>query len=277
MIRYPNAKINLGLHVTEKRPDGFHNLETVFYPIGLSDILEVVTPNSENGRGELTFSSSGIPIPGEGNLCSKAFYLLKNDFHDRMNDVHCAAHLHKMVPIGAGLGGGSSDAAFTLTMLNDIYKLNLNTVQLEAYAARLGSDCPFFIKNKAVFASGRGEIFESISLDLSPFFIKLVIPAIHVSTPWAYSQIKPKQPAFDLRRLGEIPVEDWKNTVVNDFEAPVFAKHPELPAIKEELYNEGALYASMSGSGSAVFGIFSAMPKHSSNREGSIVWTGKLG
>ncbi len=276
MIRHPNAKINLGLHITEKRPDGFHNLESIFYPIGLSDILEIVTTPNKETANSLQFSSSGIPIPGKGNLCEKAYVLLKTAFPDQMKGVSCLAHLHKLVPIGAGLGGGSSDAAFSLRMLNHLFNLRLDDSQLENYAGQIGSDCPFFIRNKPVFAGGRGELFEPITLHLSNYYIKLVIPQIHVSTPWAYSQIIPKKSTFDLRTIGTLPIKEWKNTLVNDFETAVFLKHPEIALLKEELYREGAVYASMSGSGSAVFGLFTTPQPSQAEKADCTVWTGRL-
>ncbi|SEW46898.1 4-diphosphocytidyl-2-C-methyl-D-erythritol kinase [Chitinophaga sp. YR573] len=249
MIVFPNCKINLGLHVTRKRPDGFHDLETVFYPLPLTDALEVITP------GTLTFTGSGIPVPGntEDNLCLKAWHLLKQDF-PLLPEVNI--HLHKHIPIGAGLGGGSADAAFILQLLNNRFELSLTEEQLITYAAKLGSDCAFFIPNKPCYATGRGEILEPIPLNLDNWSFVLVYPGIHVNTGWAFGRITPKVPAQSLRDSILAPVESWKTLISNDFEAPVFSAHPELAQIKDELYAYGAVYATMSGSGSAMVGIF---------------------
>lgn len=249
MIVFPNCKINLGLHVIRKRSDGFHDLETVFYPLPLTDALEVISP------GTLTFTGSGISIPGNttDNLCLKAWHLLKQDFPEL---APINIHLHKHIPIGAGLGGGSADAAFTLQLLNNRFQLNLSEEQLIAYAATLGSDCPFFIRNKPCYATGRGEILEPISLNLDTWSFVLVYPGIHVNTGWAFGKITPKIPVQSLHSSIMEPVENWKTLISNDFEAPVFSAHPELSVIKAELYANGAVYATMSGSGSAMVGIF---------------------
>ncbi|ACU61219.1 4-(cytidine 5'-diphospho)-2-C-methyl-D-erythritol kinase [Chitinophaga pinensis] len=249
MIVFPNCKINLGLHVVSKRPDGFHELETVFYPLPLTDALEVLSP------GKLSFTTSGIHVPGDqtDNLCLKAWRLLKQDFPE-LPEVNI--HLHKNIPIGAGLGGGSADAAFMLQLLNNRFQLDLSKEQLISYAAILGSDCPFFIENKAVYATGRGEIMQPISLDLSGWSFVLVYPAVHINTGWAFGRITPQAPAHSLQESIMQPLETWKDTISNDFEAAVFPAHPELATIKEKLYTAGAVYAAMSGSGSAFVGIF---------------------
>lgn len=249
MIVFPNCKINLGLHVTRKRPDGFHDLETIFYPLPVNDALEVITHTS------LQFESSGIPVPGNAadNLCLKAFELLRSDF-PQLPPV--SIHLLKNIPIGAGLGGGSADAAFMLQLLNQKFQLGLTEAALLDYAAQLGSDCPFFIINRPCYATGRGEIMETISLDLSAYSFLLVHPGIHVNTGWAFKQLTPGTPAYSLRDVIQTPVELWKDIVTNDFEIPVFQAHPVLGNIKEQMYSSGAVYAAMSGSGSAVFGIF---------------------
>ncbi len=270
MVQFPNCKINIGLHIVSKRVDGFHNIETIFYPVGLKDILEIVvrnTPNSViqnqsqieiNALNEIEFSSTGIPIPGDAanNLCIKAYQLLKKDFRDL---PAIKMHLHKHIPMGAGLGGGSADGAFTLLLLNEKFRLNLSQEQLINYAAILGSDCPFFILNKPAFATGRGEILESINLDLSHYTFVLVHPEIHVNTKWAFEQIQPKTPTKSIKEIIQYPIEEWKNHLQNDFEAPIMQQHPEIAAIKKALYEDGAVYASMSGSGSSVVGIY---PQH---------------
>lgn len=249
MVIFPNCKINLGLHITGKRPDGFHELETVFYPVQLRDILEVVSSTS------LEFQSTGLAIPGNpaSNLCLKAYQLLKEDF-PQLPPVQM--HLHKIIPMGAGLGGGSADGAFALRLLNEKYKLNISSKQLIDYAAKLGSDCPFFIMNKACYATGRGEILTPINLDLSRYRFVIVHPGIHINTKWAFEQIQPGLPSRSIKDIIQLPIQDWKHYLSNDFEAPIMQNYPAIEAIKMALYNDGAIYASMSGSGSAVFGIY---------------------
>lgn len=249
MIIFPNCKINLGLHILRRRTDGFHDLETVFYPLPLTDALEVLSDNN------LQFNSSGIPVPGDeqDNLCLKAWRLLKADFPEL---PPVKIHLHKHIPIGAGLGGGSADAAFVLQLLNDKFRLGISDEKLVDYAARLGSDCPFFIRNKACYATGRGEVLEPLELDLSRYSWLLIYPGIHVNTGWAFGQITPRVPEQELQQSILQPVEEWKSLIFNDFETPVFSAHPVLGEIKAQLYEAGALYATMSGSGSAMVGIF---------------------
>lgn len=249
MVIFPNCKINLGLHITGKRPDGFHELETVFYPVPLKDIFEIVPSTS------LQFQSTGLAIPGnpESNLCLKAYHLLQYDF-PHLPPVHM--HLHKIIPMGAGLGGGSADGAFALRLLNQKYQLNLSTEQLIEYAAKLGSDCPFFIMNSACYATGRGEILTPINLDLSCYRFVIVHPGIHINTKWAFEQIQPGLPLRSIKEIIQLPIQDWKYNLSNDFEAPIMQNYPAIEAIKLALYKDGAIYASMSGSGSAVFGIY---------------------
>ena len=258
MIVFPNAKINIGLNVVSKREDGFHNLETVFYPIKLTDALELAVAE------ETRLTTSGIQIDGapESNLILKAYQLLKTDF----NLPPLQFHLHKVIPFGAGLGGGSSDAAFTLKMLNDYYNLGLSSQQLESYALQIGADCPFFIQNKPTFATGIGNKFHDIELDLSDYEIIILKPNILVSTPEAYSNVIPRNPKFRLTQIIKTPVEDWKNLIVNDFEKSVFTKYPQIAELKQLLYDFGANYASMSGSGSAVFSIFRHLPTDLKNK-----------
>jgi 4-diphosphocytidyl-2-C-methyl-D-erythritol kinase len=253
MVIFPNSKINLGLNVVEKRSDGYHDIETVFFPVHLRDALEVIK------KEKLEFSTSGFSIEGEPdkNLCIKAYDLLKKDF-SQLPAVQM--HLHKAIPMGAGVGGGSADGAFTLKLLNKKFELNLSEKQLINYSLQLGSDCPFFILNKPCFASGRGEILEQIELDLFEFKIVIVHPTIHISTAWAFSQLAGRlQRPDNYKRIKEViqqPISTWKTELVNDFEKPVFEKFPEIKNIKDKLYDAGANYASMSGSGSAVYGIF---------------------
>lgn len=252
MVLFPNAKINIGLFVTEKRQDGFHNLETVFYPIGLSDILEI--GKGEGKQGEYLFKNTGIDVgcETEKNLIVKAYKKLAVEYD--LPAIYI--HLHKIIPFGAGLGGGSSDAAFMLKGLNDFFELHIPNSKLIACAAELGSDCAFFIRNHPVFASGKGEILEDIPLDLSDFKLVLVKPGFGISTPEAYAGICPQPASFDLRELEAQKIGEWKKVVKNDFEKIVFQKYSQLAEIKQQLYNVGAVYASMTGSGSAIYGIF---------------------
>ena len=252
MITYPNAKINLGLNIVEKRPDGYHNLETIFYPIKLQDALEV---NLLEGEGDYALNVSGTPIEGEpeNNLVVKAYRLLKKDFP---NMPAIDIHMYKHIPTGAGLGGGSADAAFMIKLLNDKFNLQLSTEKMEEYATRLGADCAFFVRDQPVFATGIGNIFEPIELSLKGYHLVLVKPDIFVSTKDAYANVTPKHPETSLKEIIQAPIETWKKTMKNDFEESVFMKFPEIAAIKDRLYDLGAVYASMSGSGSAVYGIF---------------------
>ena len=256
MLVYPNAKINIGLNVVEKRPDGYHNIETVFYPIGLCDALEVEVSESCT---DYSFSSSGILLEGdpEHNLIVQAFRLLRSQFQFPPLDIS----LYKQIPFGAGLGGGSSDASFMLKVLNEMFELKLTPGKLQKLAAQLGADCPVFIKNKPVFASGIGDVFKPIKFSLKGYFLLLVKPDIHVATPEAYSLVVPKQPEFSLADLIQRPIQEWKGQVVNDFETSVFSKYPKIKNLKDEMYEMGALYASMSGSGSSVYGLFESTPE----------------
>ena len=269
MVVFPPCKINLGLQVVSKRPDGFHDLITCFYPVPWYDILEIIP--AEN----FSFSSSGIPIPGtkENNLCIKAYELLKKDW-----SLPCASiHLHKIIPMGAGLGGGSSDAAWTLTTLNKIFNVGLSADQLFVYASKLGSDCPFFIQDRPKIGMGKGDVLTDISIDLHEKFIILIKPPIHVSTAEAYADVVPGKQAIDLKNvLEKFPVQEWKTFLRNDFEPVVFRKYPEIAGLKESLYDQGALFASMSGSGSAVFGIFSEEKHFKKNFAGMSYWSGWL-
>lgn len=253
MITFPNAKINLGLNIIEKRPDGYHNLETIFYPINLQDALEVT--RRENGGDECTLHISGALLEGEpeDNLVVKAYKLLKKDYPEMLPiDIH----MYKHIPAGAGLGGGSSDAAHMIKLLNDKFSLGLTTGQMEEYAAQLGADCAFFVQNRPVFATGIGNVFEPVELSLKGYHIILIKPDIFVSTRDAFAEIKPARPAVSLKEVVKQPIETWKDSMKNDFEDSVFKKFPEIAAIKDELYDLGAVYAAMSGSGSSVFGIF---------------------
>jgi len=248
MILFPFAKINIGLEVLRKRTDNFHDLETIFYPIGLCDILEI------NRSDNFYFTLSGIQIleNSEENIVIRAYRLLQLEFS--LPPVRI--HLHKQIPIGAGLGGGSSDAAFTLIGLNDLFKLNLDKYQLLQYASKLGSDCPFFLIGHPVFAEGIGNLFSEIDIVLNNLTLVLVKPGYTVSTLVAYNNIVPEIPKFSLKESLNLPVKLWKDRIENRFEKGIFPHYPQIKEIKEKLYKEGAIYASMSGSGSSVYGLF---------------------
>lgn len=246
-----NAKINIGLRIVRKRPDGYHDLQTVFYPTDFfTDTLGFI-PNHASGFDFQVESDEDIGDPRD-NLCVKAFRLLQRDFG--ISGV--SVFLRKAIPTGAGLGGGSADAAFTLRTLAEIFTLPVSPEQMAAYALQLGSDVPFFLFNRPVYATGRGERMVPVDLDLSRYRLKIVKPDIRVSTKEAYAGVTPKESEVLLPNVLQRNIAEWKGLVVNDFEEPVFAKYPELREIKESLYRDGALYASMSGSGSAVFGLF---------------------
>ncbi len=252
IVVYPNAKINIGLRVIERRDDGFHNIETLFYPIPVCDILEIVESDS------LGINYYGIPflLPDnsiENDLCIRAYRLLQQDYHLPPVTIH----LYKKIPVGAGLGGGSSDAAFTLKALNTLFSLNLSTSQLASYAETLGSDCPFFIYNRAMFGEGKGEILSPFDVPLSDYDIRVVTPNIKISTGEAYSHIVPDKSGQGLKKLLKLPVEQWRCRIINDFETVMFERHTVLFAEKEKMYSDGAVYASMSGSGPSIYGIFS--------------------
>lgn len=253
MINFPNAKINLGLHITAKRNDGFHELETCMIPIPLFDALEMIPSK------KMIFDTTGLPIPGDSkdNLITKAYQLLKKDFND-IPPLHI--HLHKNIPMGAGLGGGSADAAFALTLMNNLFDLYLDNWMLEEYAAKLGSDCALFIENMPKIATGRGEILAPTDVNLKGDFLVLVKPPIHIGTKEAYAGVKPQTPAVILQEVLK-DKSTWKEQLVNDFEKSIFPNHPSLPQIKTQLYEMGAYYAAMSGSGSTVFGLFSEKPE----------------
>lgn len=260
MITFPIAKINLGLNVVEKRPDGYHNLETVFYPVQLKDALEVqpmdeLFPSSVDC--DLKVTNIAIEGDEQRNLVVRAYHLLKQDF-PQIPRVH--AHLYKAIPTQAGMGGGSSDCAAMLLLLNRMFQLQLSQQQLINYAARLGADCPIFILNHPAYAEGIGERLQPIEVNLSGYYLAVVRPDIPVPTKEAFSLIKPQKPLKNCRTIVGQPIETWRDELINDFEQSVFALHPELREVKEWLYRLGAVYAAMSGSGSALFGIFRSQP-----------------
>ncbi|MBS1628076.1 MAG: 4-(cytidine 5'-diphospho)-2-C-methyl-D-erythritol kinase [Bacteroidetes bacterium] len=259
MVLFPNAKINLGLNIVRKRKDGYHDLETFFYPLNIYDAVEIISEVNDKTQtppiDSITFHSSGLTVEGsiENNLCVKAYQLLKKDF-PLLPSIKM--HLHKNIPMGAGLGGGSADGAFVLKLLNQKYHLQLSQQQFINYALQLGSDCPFFIINKPCLATSRGEKMSEINIDLSTYKFLLVNPQIHISTSWAFANIQPTVPIKPIQQIITQPIHTWKEELVNDFEQPVFKKYASIHSLKNEMYKMGAIYAAMSGSGSTVFGIF---------------------
>ena len=254
MVSFPNCKINLGLHITGKRTDGFHNLETVFYPIAIKDAIEII-PSTLDKEIDFTCSGKIINVQAEDNICIKAYRILKKDFPQLPN---IKMHLHKNIPMGAGLGGGSANASAVLIMLNDLFTLEISKEKLIEYALQLGSDCPFFIYNNPCFAKGRGEILQPIPIDLSAYKIMIVNPGIHVNTRVAFSYLNENNfsPENTLIPILNAGITNWKNNLKNDFEKSVFSQHPAIEEIKNTMYAHGAVYSAMSGTGSTVFGIF---------------------
>ncbi len=270
MIVFPSCKINIGLHILAKRADGFHDIETIFYPVnGLSDILEIIPNHSGN-----SFEQRGILFENRGNnLIEKACLLLQKKYKFSPVDMY----LYKNIPVGAGLGGGSSDAAFTLKLLNTIFNLGLNTSQLKQYAAQLGSDCPFFIDNLPALGTGRGDNLSFCSVpQLAGKYIVIIKPNISISTAEAYKNCKPVQRNISLKEIISNPLSSWNGLLENDFEKTIFSDFPELLKIKESLYRQGAEYASLSGSGSALFGIFSVQPSFPNFEKDYFIFQGKL-
>lgn len=269
MVSFPHCKINLGLRVVEKRKDGYHNIETCFYPVPWCDVLEIVPSDT------MSFTNTGIPIIGkpEENLCLRAYHSLKEVY-----DIPPVAfHLHKVVPMGAGLGGGSSDAAFTLRMLNDLFALNQSAMQLQQLAAHIGSDCSFFLQDAPMIGTERGDLLSPINISIKGKYLVVVKPGIHVATAAAYKSITPEQPNSSLRDILESEnIGDWKTLLKNDFEPSVFNQYPAIKEIKEALYSHGASYACMSGSGSSVFGIFNSPVELKNNFREMTYWSGTL-
>lgn len=268
MVVFPNAKINIGLTITGKRPDGFHTIASCFYPVAWTDALEVLPAPT------VSFQVAGISIPGDAstNLCLKAYHALKQEY----DLPPVSIHLLKAIPIGAGLGGGSADGAFTIRALNQLFSLNLPLEKQQEFARSLGSDCAFFIKNEPMYCYGKGDEFEEVALRLTGKWIVLVNPGLHISTAEAYAGVIPQVPATDLRTLLNLPLDQWKGKIVNDFEESLFPKYPILAEYKQTLYAMGARYASMSGSGSTMYGIFDEPVEIPNNFGDSIVWQGEL-
>ena len=284
MVVFPNCKINLGLHITSKRQDGYHNVESVMLPVGWSDVLEIVEHGLKRPdeklltgyavSGKVHFYSYGIPILGnaEGNLCIKVYHLLEEWFNLPEVDIH----LIKNVPIGAGLGGGSADAAFCLKALKEFFSLTISDLEAKTLLAKIGSDCPFFWDNRPSFTFGKGDEMRNIEMDLANKWVLLVYPNIAISTAQAYSGVKPKQPLIDLELLSSLPIESWREVIVNDFEESVFPIYPELIKIKEQFYAAGAEYSSLSGSGSTMYGFFSKEPTIPNEWKEFKFWVGKI-
>jgi len=270
MLVFPNAKINLGLNILRKRADGYHDISTVFYPIGLSEMLEITL----NDKSEIEWVNTGLPIDCEmeKNLVVKAYRMLDAQF----NLPGVIMQLHKTIPFGAGLGGGSADAAFALVALNEFFKLGLSKQELASFAANLGSDCAFFVYNQACVASGRGEILSPIDFSLKGKHLLLITPQVHVSTAMAYAGVTPSIPPILPEYIVQKDIQEWKDYLVNDFEKSVFASFPELKYWRDKLYEEGALYAAMSGSGSSLFGIFDQTPPVLQATHHCFVWQGEL-
>jgi 4-diphosphocytidyl-2-C-methyl-D-erythritol kinase len=269
VVSFPPCKINLGLSILSKRADGYHDLETCFYPVPWHDVLEVIP------SAEFEFTTSGNIIPGivEDNLCVKAYQLLKKKFDLPPVKIH----LHKVIPSGAGLGGGSSNAAYTLRLLNEKFSIDLSSEELMEYAAKLGSDCAFFIQDNPMIGTGRGEILREVAVSLKNKFLVIVKPDIHVSTADAFAGVTPRQPQYSIADIvTNRPVTEWKQFLKNDFEESVFKKYPLIKTLKDKLYENGAVFSSMSGSGSAVLGIFNTELDMAAQFSGATVWSGRV-
>lgn len=254
MVVFPNAKINIGLHILGKRTDGFHELQSLFYPVAIKDVLEAI-PNNKN---EIIFSQSGLPIGGDinSNLCVKTYQLIRSKYTSLPG---LTVHLHKNIPMGAGLGGGSADGSFMVQLINSLFDLKMSLDEQLSIAAQLGSDCPFFIYNRPCLVRGRGEVIEPLEVDLKAYHIFLINPGIHINTGWAFQSLQHYSQPFSPQLLLTTPLDSWKDILLNDFESAVFTAHPTIAQIKEQLYEKGAVYASLSGSGSTMYGIF---PRH---------------
>jgi 4-diphosphocytidyl-2-C-methyl-D-erythritol kinase len=270
MVLFPNAKINLGLSVTEKRSDGYHNIQTVLYPVPLCDALELVI----SADSQFRFHTSGLKIPGDaaGNLCMKAWELVQKVF----SLPPVSIHLHKAIPMGAGLGGGSADGAFMIRLIDQVFDLDLSVETMEDYARQLGSDCPFFIRNAPAYAAGKGDRPVPLSVDLSGKYLVIVKPDVHISTGDAYAAVTPAVPELDIEEIVSRPVGEWRNLLTNDFERVLINKFPEIGRIKSKLYEQDALFALMSGSGSAVYGIFDRKAALEKYFAGNFYWCGPL-
>ena len=272
MITFPRAKINTGLNIIRKRSDGFHDIETIFYPVGLSDALEFVVPAESVAEDELSVTGFPAGCPSSENLAVRAATLMR----ERFEFPYLKIHLHKSIPPGSGLGGGSSDAAGMLMLLNRYFNLGATGNDLKSMALTLGSDCPFFINGSPVLATGRGEIFDPLPCFLDGAYIVIIHEGIHISTPLAYSKSNPRGRGSGLKELIELPREEWREMITNDFEDYAFNAFPVLADIKSSLYRAGAFYSSMSGSGSAMYGLFPEEPANKALIQGNIIYQGWL-
>jgi 4-diphosphocytidyl-2-C-methyl-D-erythritol kinase len=277
MICFPNAKINLGLQIVSRRQDGYHNLETIFYPIELKEGLEITSASKSdelNTQNKFRLFTYGDKITGlaENNLVVKALNLVTQEKEMPAIDIH----LLKRIPSGAGLGGGSSDAAFMLKLLNESFELGYSIDDLMIKASKIGADCPFFLHNKPLLATGVGDQFEAVDVNLKGYYLMLIKPDLSVNTKEAYSMIVPKQPEHSLKDIIQRPFAEWNELMINDFETPIFKKYPEICNIKNQLLEMGALYASMSGSGSSLYGIFKNKPDSKGMFKNYFVWCDKL-
>jgi 4-diphosphocytidyl-2-C-methyl-D-erythritol kinase len=268
MIVFPKAKINLGLRITRKRPDGYHDIETVFYPVSFNDALEFIVTGEHLHKDILTVTGINTGSNPEDNLVIKALRKLREEYSFPFLKVH----LHKVIPVGAGLGGGSSNAAFILKAVNRFFDLSIDDIKLKAIALELGSDCPFFIDNVPAFASGRGELLVPVRPVLSGYYIIILNPGVGINTREAYQNCFPGEPSESLLLLTKRSVKKWKELIINDFEEYAFKKYPLIGEIKNELYNSGALFSSMSGSGSSVYGIFSEKPEIPVRFKDFVIW-----
>jgi 4-diphosphocytidyl-2-C-methyl-D-erythritol kinase len=275
MIAYPNAKINLGLHVVNKRPDGYHQIETVFYPIALSDILEIAEVHDKGKNQACHFEQTGIPIdlPAGENICVKAYELLSG----RYPLPSVKMHLHKIIPVGSGLGGGSSDGTATLILLNSMFNLGIDPYGMASLALQLGSDCPYFVFNEPMLATGRGEVLTSLKISLEKYFLLIVHPGFPVSTRWAYEHVLPSMQRIPLSERIAEPVYNWKDRLINQFEEAVFHQYRDIKHLRDTLYQMDAVYASLSGSGSAVYGLFNNRPRIPREMSPYFTWVEKLG
>lgn len=272
MTFFPNAKINIGLRVISRRDDGFHNIETIFYPVMLRDALEFVADDSGSDSDSLTVTGADTGCHMSDNLAVRALNLLRKSY----NIPALRIHLHKVIPPGAGLGGGSSDGAFMLRYLNRYFRLGLCNSDLKRLSLELGSDCPFFIENRPMHATGKGEILSPVKPMLTGYYLMIINPGIEVNSGMAYRMVKPGMPESDLKELYGLPPASWKDNIFNDFEPPVFKTYPQIARIKDNLYGMGALYVSMSGSGSSVFGIFEERPKSWTGEPRYFSWATRL-
>jgi 4-diphosphocytidyl-2-C-methyl-D-erythritol kinase len=273
MIVFPKAKINIGLRIKEKRNDGYHNIETVFYPVSFCDALEFVVSEEPEGKDILILTGISVGVSPEENIVMKTVMKLR----EKYSFPGLRIHLHKAIPHGAGLGGGSSDAACMMKSLNRHFTLSISNNELKAMALDIGSDCPFFIEGDPAYASGRGEILEPISPVLSGYYLLLLNPGVGINTREAYRNCRPEIPNASLLQLASLEITKWKDVIFNDFEEFAFKKHPLIKKIKDDLYNAGALFSSMSGSGSSVYGIFSRKPGYlPGHLRGLIIWEGAV-